>query len=319
VERLLDLAKLSGDKRAYVRSLLLNIFPVLILDSGIAKSRDIQPAFAGDDPERIQFPASYQRLSSPGGQELIDGLDELPNRHLKQFVSANTDLIQQKSANAEAQSSRFFGAANVYADILRIDKQFQALLRHLRDLVNSSTWATLVELGFPLTDETFFIELGGTGAGGQATSLFVVALTLLNLRLPLARSNYKIAVDFLAPGFIVAPNDAVVADQRVKSLRVLNDLAALKNGATVNIPHPHGQLTFGGASARDIYDELYIHLPRPSDGDAAGSFISAAASLIVDRSLSPYANDWRTSVSNDPYLASVPQLLELTVLAGRKQ
>lgn len=319
VERLLDKAGLAGEWRARVRGMLLHVLPVLVLDSGIAKRRELQPAFAGDEAELVQFPAAYQRIASPGGHDLFAHIDEEPNRHMKEFLSENEELFQSKSANAEAQSNRVFGAVNVYADILRIDRQLQLQLRNLRDLPNTHAWEALIQMGFPLTAATTFLEVGGSGAGGQATALFVIALALLNLRLPLARSGYKVVVDFLAPGFLSVPHEAVAADQLVKTLRVLNDLAALKAGETLSIPHPQGPLVFGGARARDIYDELYLHLPRPSTVDAAGSFLSAAANLIVDRSLGPYANDWRTSVSNDPYLASVPELLELNLFAGRNE
>ena len=320
VECLLNLAGLNGDSRERARGMLMRVFPVLVLDSGVAKSRELRPTFAGDEPERTEFPASYRRLSCPGGQELLDGADEPPNRHMRRFLQARAELVQRKSANSEAQSSRLYGAVNAYADILRIDRRIKMMLRQLRDISNDPAWGALVELGFPLADDTFFVEVIGSGAGGQATSLFVTALVLLNKRLPLSRSSYKIVVDFLSPGFLPAPNEAVSTDQQVKSKRVLNDLAALKAGGIVEIPHPHGALSFGGAGARDAFDEIYFHVPRPSSSDALGSFVSSTADLIVDRSIGPYANEWRTSVSNDPYLVSVPEMFDMAmVLKGEDE
>jgi hypothetical protein len=309
IERLLDERGLTGPVRERVRDLLLQVFRLLILDSDNRKKLELQPAFAGDKPEQVEYPTSYLRMASPGGQEIIDGLDTPPYEHMKEFVGEHVDLIEQKSANAEAQGCRFYGAANAYADILRIDGQIKSLLEEAHKLVHGQEWGELVERGFPLSDETFFVNVCGSGAGGQATGLFVPALVLLNVRLPLARSNYRIAVDFMAPGYFRASNDAVAVDQSLKSLSVLDDLFALKAGGTVKIPHPHGAITFGGARARDVFDECYFHPPRPTNGDAFGSFVSRVSSLMVDRALSPYADAWRSSVANDPYLASVPELV----------
>jgi hypothetical protein len=309
VERLLDLKGLSGVERIYVGQLLQQVFPLLIFDSGIAKSRDMQPAFAGDEPERVEFPTSYLRLPSPGGQELITQKESPPYLHMKDFIEDHLDLLQQKTANAEAQSCPLFGAANAFSDIVRIDQQVRTMVTNMHNLSNSPAWGELTELGFPLTDETTLINVCGSGAGGQAIGLFVLILVLLNQRLLGARSRYKIAIDFLSPGFTKLPKEAVAKDQQIKSLSVLADLMSLKAGNGIEIRHPRGNLKLEGSAARDIFDECYFHPPRATSGDAFASFISAVASLIVDRALSPYADDWRMRVANDPYLAAVPEFV----------
>lgn len=309
VERLLDYLGLSGDERETVRNMLRQLFPVLILDSDNRKSRELQPAFHGDAPERTVTPLTYRSLPSPGGHEILNGLETPPYKHMRERVEANRELIEQKSANSEAQSCRLYGAMNAYADILRLDEEITDTLLSLRNMTQDPAWSKLRGLGLPLMNETIVINVCGSGAGGQATGLFVLALTLLNLRMPLSRTTFKVAVDFMNPGFLQAQNAGVAKDQRIKSLRVYNDLAALRAGGTVEIPHPHGTLTLGGAQARDIFDEFYLHLPRPTNGDAFASFISSVATLIVDRALSPYAGDWQTSVANDPYLATIPALV----------
>ena len=60
----------------------------------------MQPAFAGDEPERVEFPTSYFRLPSPGGQELITQKESPPYLHMKDFIEDHLDLLQQKTANA---------------------------------------------------------------------------------------------------------------------------------------------------------------------------------------------------------------------------
>lgn len=309
IECLLDWMELNGREREIVRDLLIQLFPVLILDSDNRRNRELQPAFHGNEPERIVSPITYRPLPSPGGHEIIKGLETLPYRHMREIVEANRELVEHKSANSEAQSCRLFGAINAYADILRIDNEIINMLRRVRNITQDSAWSKLRGLGLPLMSETIVLNVCGSGVGGQATGLFVLALVLLNLRLPLSRSNYKIAIDFMNPGFLQTQNAGIAADQQIKSLCVYNDLAALRAGGTVELPHPHGKLRFGGAQARDIFDEFYLHLPRPTNGDAFDSFISSVAALIVDRALGPYANDWQTSVANDPYLATVPSLV----------
>jgi hypothetical protein len=310
VERLLNWINLGdAEERETVRNLLLQLFPILVLDSDNRRSRELQPAFHSDEPERSASPLGYRPLPSPGGHEIIKELESPPYRHMQKLVTANRTLVEQKSANSEAQSCRWFGAANAYADILRLDEEIASMLLRVRNLTQDPAWSKLRGLGFPLMNESIVINVCGSGAGGQATGLFVLALVLLNLRMPLSRSNFKVAVDFMNPGFLQAQNAGVAADQRIKSLRVYNDLAALRAGYTVEIPHPHGALTIGGAQARDILDEFYLHLPRPTNGDAFASFISSVATLMVDRALSPYAGDWQASVANDPYLATIPALV----------
>ena len=309
VERLLNLMNLRGHEREITRDLLIQMFPVLILDSDNRRTRELQPAFHGDEPERIVSPLTYRPLPSPGGHEIMEGLETPPYRHMRELVESNRELVEQKSANSEAQSCRWFGSANAYADILRIDDEITTMLLRVRNITQDSAWSRLRGLGLPLMSETIVLNVCGSGAGGQATGLFVLALVLLNMRMPLPRSTFKVAVDFMNPGFLPVQNAGVAADQRIKSMRVQNDIAALKAGGTVEIPHPHGKLIFGGARARDIFDEFYLHLPRPTNGDAFASFISSVATLVVDRALSPYASDWQTSVANDPYLATVPALV----------
>lgn len=309
IERLLNLARLGGAERDRVRELLLGLYPALSLDSDNRRRLELQPVFHGEAPESSEAPPTYRPLATPGGHEILGELDTPPYQHMKAFAEANRAFLEKKSANAEAQSSRLYGVANVYADILRMDNAIKEALRWAHNLPNENAWSELLGRGFPLTEETTVINVTGSGAGGQATALFVVALVLINLRLPRSRSAYKIVVDFMNPGFLQSQSANVTNDQSMKSLRVIEDLAALRHGGAVEIPHPHGTLQFGGARARDIFDEFYLHLPRSTAGDAFACFASAVASLIVDRSLSPYADDWQTSSANDPYLATVPALV----------
>lgn len=308
VEHLLDLARLGGAERERVREPLLKLYPALSLDSDNRRRVQLQPAFHGEEPEASEAPPAYRPLATPGGHDILEGLDTPPYRHMKEFAEANRELLEEKSANAEAQSSRLYGVANAYADILRLDNAITEVLFRARNLPNESAWSELRGRGFPLSAETTVVNIVGSGAGGQATALFVVALVLVNLRLPLARSAFKIVVDFMNPGFLQSQSANVATDQRVKSLRVVEDLAELKCGGAVEVPHPNGALRFGGIRARDVFDEFYLHLPWPTGGDAFACFVSSVASLVVDRSLSPYSDDWQTSSANDPYLATVPAL-----------
>lgn len=303
VERTCDLLGLPGDDAKAAQTALQKFHSVIVFDSDDRERATLNPIFAGDAPKIIETPASYKKLTSPSGREIIEKIKTEPFVHLA--AQANEEeLLVGKASDSEAEGCRFYGYVNGVINVRLIQRQIATAIESMRNLSGSKAWQTLTGLGLPLSDESHRIDVCGSGAGGQASGILILVLALLAREIEDIRSQCKVHVHFLAPGFHAAQNETEALEQRVKSLSVLRDLAAMKvTGRSLEIPFPGGNLTLRSRHTSEIFNYLTIYEPKPTDSDVYKSFLNQVSQTVLDSTLSASAADLRRALSNANSLA----------------
>jgi len=320
VVRTSDLLNVANTNLPLTKAALRKFFSVTVFDSDDRESATLDAPFAGEAPEIIETPASYKKLTSASGREIIEKIDSEPFAHLT-AQATEVELLTGKASDSEAEGCRFYGYINGLINVQLIRRQITLTLDSMRNLPRSKAWQTLIGCGLPLNEDGYRIDVCASGAGGQASGILVLMLALLAREIEDIRPQVKLHLHFLLPGFHAAQNEAEALEQRIKSLSVLRDLAVMKNSSrSLDIPFPDGNITLRPRHTSEIYNYLYIHEPQPTDADVYSCFLNRVSQAIVDTTLSASAADLRRVLSNANSLArSASAQTLLTAVAGGRR
>lgn len=316
LHKIISLCSVTSAERDTLWQWLIKFFPCILSDSDQMDGEVFAPQFAGDEPERIVPPDSYIPLASPSGKTIINNLDTLPYKHLKDYQPL--PFAAGKSSDSEAEGNRLYGALNGLVNVRRINKQIKAALEQLDAAQNSETSLHLEGKGIQ-PRARIHIEFFSSLAGGQGSGLVVLLLGLLSKQIEARREQYRINLHLLLPGFFVAQNDFERLDQMFKAMSVLNDLVRLKlEGRSLTIPYPDGTIELESHHTTELYNFLFLHQPAATDTARYESFIHRISEAVVDAEFSSLATDLRRARSNANELARRSLIKNNLALVGSK-
>ena len=269
--------------------------PAVFIDSDRWESVVFEPRFSGEEVQILKTPLDFEPLSSPSGKAIIEEAHTEPYQHLEDWEHLQN--LSGKASNSQAQGSRLYGLTNALVNKIKVEQQLSDALKTLNDASKGAAWQELAEYSLPCDSEKR-IHIMTSVAGGQGAGLIVFILCLLAKLIKKERSNYEIFLSVFLPGFHESDVDNELGEKMFRALSVLRDLESLRGGAEIEIHYPEENIKLSSRQTEELYDLLFVHLPRPAEIGVYESFILRTAETIVDAELSPVAAGLRKQRSN---------------------
>ncbi|HLM62285.1 MAG TPA: tubulin-like doman-containing protein [Pyrinomonadaceae bacterium] len=278
-----------------IETLVSKLSPAVFIDSDRWESIVFEPRFGIDEAQTLKTPLDFEPLSSPSGRAIIEEVQTEPYQHLEQWEQL--EHLSGKASNSQAQGSRLYGLTNALVNTIKIEQQLSDALKNLNEATKGAAWQELAEYSLPFDTEKR-IHIMTSVAGGQGAGLIVYILCQLAELIKRERADYEIFLSVFLPGFHESDVDNELGEKMFRALSVLRDLEALQSGAEIEIRYPREHIKLSSRQTEELYDLLFVHLPRPSEIGVYESFISRTAETIVDAELSPVAAGLRKQRSN---------------------
>lgn len=298
---LLAILKLLGSGSTKVENLrrdLATVIWLLGLDSEAAEGETIAPSFANEAGLILPPPDNYVVLESYSGSELIELAETPPFAHLERS-SVPLSEIEGKRSRCEAQQNRLYGKVNVEANIQLVERAIEKGVEQCYTADKTAAWLRLIERGLRLDPKLPVISIFFSTAGGQGSGAVLLVLALLALQLE-GRPRPRVYLHLLLPGFHPSTGEQEELNNALRTQAVLHDLAALKQGAEMRIPLPHGDRMLNSKHFLELFDALFIHAPMGDRKEAYENIARRVSNLAVSLELAAFAKDATRSRSNVP-------------------
>lgn len=258
--------------------------------------------------------AGHVLLQPYSGGQIGDRLGDEPFRHLKRLAVPLSEL-EGKRRQCEAQQNRLFGTVNVVANILPVSQTLQRAVEQLHRAEQTEEWLRLTNRGVHLDASTPVANVYFSTAGGQGSGAVLILLALLAMSCE-EDKRPRVHVHLLMPGFHPSSGEEEKLNNKLRTQAVLRDLAALKAGAEMTIPFPHGDKRLKARQAKESFDTLFIHPPAPGGPESYENFIHRVSDLIVSLELAPFARQANKSRANVPDFGAGQQFKRIAALGG---
>jgi hypothetical protein len=259
-------------------------------------------------------PANHVLLRSHSGSELRERAEAEPLRHLERLLVPWSE-IEAKRSQCEAQQNRLFGMVNAVSNILPIDQTLRGAVRQLYRAERTEEWLRLTNRGVNLDASAPVINVYFSTAGGQGSGAALILLALLALHCE-GRQRPRVYIHLLLPGFHPSAGGDEELQNELRTLAVLRDLAALKAGAEMTIPFPHGDKRLKARQAKEIFDTLFVYDPILGGRELYENFLRRVSDLVVSMELSPFARMAAKGRANVPDFGPGRQFKRLAALEG---
>ncbi len=298
IRRICQLLGIEQENKAEterIKTLVSKLTPAVFIDSDRWESVVFEQRFGIEEAQSLKTPLDFEPLSSPSGKAIIEEAHTEPYQHLEDWEHLQN--LSGKASNSQAQGSRLYGLTNALVNTIKIEQQLSDALKMLNDAAKGAAWQELAEYSLPCDSEKR-IHIMTSVAGGQGAGLVVFILCLIAELIKKERADYEIFLSVFLPGFHESDVDNELAEKMFRALSVLRDLEALGRGAEIEIRYPQEHIKLSSRQTEELYDLLFVHLPRPSEIGVYESFILRMAEAVVDAELSPVASGLRKQRSN---------------------
>lgn len=298
IRRIYQLLGIKPENKAEterIKNLVSKLTPAVFIDSDRWESIVFEPRFGNEEAQTLKTPLDFEPLSSPSGKAIIEEIQTEPYQHMDDWE--HLENLSGKASNSQAQGSRLYGLVNALVNTIKIEQQLSDALKTLNEASKGAAWQELAEYSLPRDSEKR-IHIMTSVAGGQGAGLVVFILCLIAELIKKERSDYEIFLSVFLPGFHESDVDNELAEKMFRALSVIRDLEALGRGAEIEIRYPQENIKLSSRQTEELYDLLFVHLPRPSEVGVYESFILRTAETIVDAELSPVAAGLRKQRSN---------------------
>ncbi len=294
-ERVVSLLSHTGESARKVSGWVEAFTPDIYLDSDRWEAFELEGRFADEGATTFLPPTSFEPLASPSGKAIIEGVKTPPYKTFRGW--ANLPHIANKASDSEAQGNRLYGLTNAMVNARPILRQLGEALKTLDAAEKNNALLELRAAGL-MVEASKRVHVFTSVCGGQGTGLLVYILGCLAKMIESRRFEFEINLHLFMPGFHRAQDDARQRDQLRRALSVLRDLQALRSGRSLELRLPDGAWRLSALNTEELYNHVFVHLPRVTAADAYKSFVVRVAQTVIESEMGTVAADLRRQRSN---------------------
>lgn len=294
-ERVVSLLGGAGESARKISGWVETFTPDVYLDSDRWEAFELEGRFADEGATTLVPPASFEPLASPSGKAIIEGVNTPPYKTFKGWP--NLPHIANKASDSEAQGNRLYGLTNAMVNARPILRQLGDALKTLDAAEKNNALLELRAAGL-MVESSKRVHVFTSVSGGQGTGLLVFILGCLAKMIESRRFEFEVNLHLFMPGFHRTQDGARQRDQLRRALSVLRDLRALRRGRGLELRLPDGVWGLTALNTEELYNHVFVHLPRVTTADAYKSFVVRVAQTVIESEMGAVAADLRRQRSN---------------------
>ena len=94
-------------------------------------------------------------------------------------------------------------------------------------------------------------------------------------------------------------------------------MQALRDGRALELRHPDGAWRLSALNTEELYNHVFVHLPRVTTADAYKSFVVRVAETVIESEMGAVAADLRRQRSNAKEQAAGSQDEQMDALGAK--